>query len=110
VQKEFENSLSLEGEKCAKCAKELRTCRSPEEREVIHRPGRQVETDPRVRGFRLRKNCKGINSNFVKDEVWGDSGPLDQEDVWRRSMDFGGRILGENSRRGYPKSQEPKQS
>jgi hypothetical protein len=50
---EVQNSLSLEGGKCAKCAKESRTCRSPEDHKIFHHPGRQVEEDPRVRGFRL---------------------------------------------------------
>jgi hypothetical protein len=57
------------------------------------------------------KNCKERNSNFVKGEVRGDSGPLDP----------GGRMGGdpriseeetfrEKSRREYPKSWEPKKS
>jgi hypothetical protein len=32
VQKAFENSLSLERKNCTKCARESRTCQSPEDR------------------------------------------------------------------------------
>jgi hypothetical protein len=37
--KSFENSLSLERRIFAKCAKELRTCRSPKDGEITHRQG-----------------------------------------------------------------------
>jgi hypothetical protein len=36
-----------------------------------------MEADPIVQGFRLRKSCKEINSNFAKFEVQSDFGPLD---------------------------------
>jgi hypothetical protein len=93
VQKKLENSLSLGRLICAKCAKGLRTCRSPEDCEIIRCRSRQVEADPRVRGFRLRKNCKERNSNIVKDKVQGDSRPLDPGGPMAEIHVFGGRTL-----------------
>jgi hypothetical protein len=77
VQKKLENSLSLRRGICAKCAKGSRTCQSLEDCEIVRCGRRQVEADARVRGFRLRKNCKERNSNVMKDEVQGDYGLLD---------------------------------
>jgi hypothetical protein len=101
---EFENSLSLEEGICTKCAKESRTCRSPEDHKFVHHPGRQVKADSRVQGFELWKSCKESNSNFVKGEVRSDSGPLDLRErvaeiyvFWRKNPSEESR--GENTRR-----------
>jgi hypothetical protein len=34
---------------CAKCEKDSRTCRSTKDCKIVHRLGRQVEADPRVK-------------------------------------------------------------
>jgi hypothetical protein len=69
--------------------------------------GRRYESQ----GFGLQKNCEENNSNFVKREVRGDSGPLDlgghMVDIyvfWRKNPSE--KIQGGE----YPKSSEPKKS
>jgi hypothetical protein len=86
----FENSLSLERGICTKCAKESRTCQSPEDREIIHRRGedrwQKIERFGR-RNFVRFVQRKQRSSRSHEERFH--SGPLDPEDTWQRSTQFG---------------------
>jgi hypothetical protein len=94
VQKVFENNLSLERRICAKCEKESRTCRSPEDSEIIHRRGgdrwQKIERFGRKNFGRFLRENKDLHEVAKRDfnpDHWIWKG------TWQRSMHFRGRTL-----------------